>query len=442
MNRKIFWLTALGALMAVILTGCGGGAIDVSDSSSGQEDVAIVSDTVSPDGSRSRNENAGTENGAENGSEALQDVTGDRGKKRSETTGDISGAGEAGREDKAEEKGTGTGGVPDENGEDGRQNNKENNEDNSAESSGSETDGTAGGEAHGTGEAQAGAGEEIPDWEDMTEEEWLEYLEQYLPTASRKPDYIQPIIDALDMLPREKPDSTLRQRDVDCDALQWFNGTYAMFLESSGSDYHFVGGYDDQSSSSVDYIRSQLESSWGITDRASAIDTLYWLALSGHAADYAKEIQLMALYGFLDLSEEELRKAVLDRVNGESLTEESAIKVVEYFLRQKAVYEACGENGMDAWDYCRFMQIAGNTYYAGYLTLEESLSVQLECARAIQQQFASWDEMNQSYLQGYIFWVDNSTATYIRERAYERLQNAEDSPFNRLDFKMPLEKFW
>lgn len=150
----------------------------------------------------------------------------------------------------------------------------------------------------------------------------------------------------------------------------------------------------------------------------------------------------MALYGFWDLSEEELRSAVLDRVNGEGLTEEDALRVIEYFLRQKAVYEACGENGMDAWDYCRFMQISGNSYYAGYLTLEESLAIQLECAGAIQRQFASWEEMNQSYLQGYIFWVDNSTAAYIRQRAYERLQDAEDSPFNRLEFKMPLEKFW
>ena len=70
------------------------------------------------------------------------------------------------------------------------------------------------------------------------------------------------------------------------------------------------------------------------------------------------------------------------------------------------------------------------------------MRVQLECARAIQQQFDSWDEMNQSYLQGYIFWVGNPTAAYIRERAYERLQDAKDSPFKLLDFQMSLEQFW
>lgn len=192
----------------------------------------------------------------------------------------------------------------------------------------------------------------------------------------------------------------------------------------------------------MDYIKNQLDRSWGIIDRSSAIDTLYWLAQSGHAEGFADDIQMMGLYGFLELSEEELRRTILDMVDGESLTEEDAVSLTEYFIQEMEIYEACGENGIDAWDYCRFMQIAGSCYYAGYITLEESLIVQLEGARTIQQQFDSWDEMNQSYLQGYIFWVGNPTAAYIRERAYERLQDVKDSPFKLLDFQMSLEKFW
>lgn len=278
--------------------------------------------------------------------------------------------------------------------------------------------------------------------EELTEEELMEYLMQFLPTASHKPEYTESIIDALAALPEEKPESSLKQRDVDCDTLQWFNATYAMFLESSGMDYHFIGGYDDKSTSDVDYIKNQLDRSWGITDRSSAINTLYWLALSGHAEGFAEDIRMLGLYGFLELSKEELSQALLDMVDGEGLTEEDAVSLAEYFIQEMEIYEACGENGIDAWDYCRFMQIAGSCYYAGYITLEESLSVQMEGARAIQQQFGSWDEMNQSYLQGYIFWVGNPTAAYIRERAYERLQDAKDSPFKLLDFQMSLEKFW
>lgn len=278
--------------------------------------------------------------------------------------------------------------------------------------------------------------------EELTEEELMEYLAQFLPVASHKPEYAQPVVDALEALPEEKPESALKQKDVDCDTLQWFNATYAMFLESSGMDYHLIGGNDDRSSSNVDYIRNQLDRSWGITDRASTVDTLYWLIQSGHAEGFAEEIQMMGLYGFLELSKEELRQTVLEMADGENLTEENALSVADYFWQEIAIYETCGENGIDAWDYCRFMQIAGSCYYAGYLTLEESLDVQLEAARAIQMQFGSWEEMNQSYLQGYIFWVDNSTAAYIRERAYERLQEAKDSPFRLLDFDMPLEKFW
>lgn len=286
---------------------------------------------------------------------------------------------------------------------------------------------------------------QVPSWGASAAAEPAIMLAEYaqlLPAASRKSRYTQPALDVLAGLPEEKPESALRQRDVDCDTLQWFNATYAMFIEGLNRDYHFMGGTDDSSGRDRDYIVSQLKQSWGISDRESATETLYWLLSSGHAEGFAEDIQVMAYYGWLELPEEEMRREIMSHVDGESMTEENMTALADYFVREQAVYAVCGKNGIDAWDYCRFMQIAANSYYAGYLTLEESLELQLETAKAIQQQFSSWEEMNQSYLQGYIFWVDNSTAAYLRERAYERLQKAEDSPYKTLDFQMTLEKFW
>lgn len=400
MSGKKICLVA-GLLVVLLLNACGAPKVDVAGDGVGQRGT----------------EESGETPGGASLSDKLQSMDG------------------AGRQE-------GTGGAAQD--ETGKQDGKEGSAQDGMDGSGREDAGTGTGSGSGADQESSGSDPAAGDGaeQEWTEEELLAYLAQFLPTASHKPDYIQPVIDALAGLPEEKPESMLKQKDVDCDTLQWFNGTYAMFLESVGMDYHFVGGNDDRRSSEVDYIQGQLESSWGITDRATSIDTLYWLAESGHASGYAEDIQAMALYGYLEMPEEELRKSLLEMADGESLTEEDAVAVADYFLKEKALYEACGENGLDAWDYCRFMQIAGSCYYAGYLTLEESLAVQLETAKAIQQQFSSWDEMNQSYLQGYIFWVGDSTAAYIRERAYERLQKAKDSPFNTLDFKMTLEKFW
>ena len=150
----------------------------------------------------------------------------------------------------------------------------------------------------------------------------------------------------------------------------------------------------------------------------------------------------MALYGLLEMSEEQIRESILEQVDGENLTEENVDLLVDYFAQIKGVYDICGEDGIDAWDYCRFMQIAGDSYYAGFLTLEETLTLQLEAGRAIQQQFDSWETMNQSYLQGYIYWVHDDYAASQRQKAYERLLQKEDCPWKVLDFDMTLGKFW
>lgn len=242
--------------------------------------------------------------------------------------------------------------------------------------------------------------------------------------------------------PEEKPESALKQKDIDCDTLQWFNATYAMFVESQSMDYHLIGGYNDESDADKPYLLSALESSWGITDRKSALDTLYWLASSGHAEGFRVDIQAMALYGWLELSREEMHQGIMDLADGETLTEENAAMLADYFVQEREVCEICGENGIDAWDYCRFMQIAGDSYYAGFLTLEEMLALQLEMSLAIQQQFDSWEAMNQSYLQGYTYWVQDSYGATKRRWAYERLLEAEDCPWKVLDFNMTLEKFW
>lgn len=257
---------------------------------------------------------------------------------------------------------------------------------------------------------------------------------------SHKDKYTTDLYNLLASLPEEKPESSLKQSDVECDTLQWFNATYAMFTYDSDGDYHLVGGYSDESGYVDSYVTNGLEQSWGITDRVSAISSLAWLAIEGHASGYVEMIQTMEQLELLDYSESDLRTQTAALAQLAELSEEESTQLVEYYVLLKNVYDTCGENGIDAWDYCRIMQISGSCYYAGYITLEECLTIQLATATAIQDEFDSWEAMNASYLEGYGFWYPS--AAIYRAWAYQKLQDEEDCPFETLDFNMKLEKFW
>lgn len=260
--------------------------------------------------------------------------------------------------------------------------------------------------------------------------------------GSHKLRYVQILENVIAQLPEEKPESSLKQADVECDTLQWLNATYAMFVHSTGCDYHLIAGYSDESDEGKDDIKRGLEESWGITDRQTTIDTLTWLALEGHVATYSSYIQIIEENGWQDCTAEEIGDYLWEDPEVMELSIEDTEWLLRTFGAAKDAYDICGDNGIDAWDYCRIMQICGDCYFAGYLTLEECLTIQLATARVIQHEFDSWQEMNDSYYYGYVFWVDDEFASYFRKAAYDELMEMDDSPYKILDFDMPLEEFW
>lgn len=159
-------------------------------------------------------------------------------------------------------------------------------------------------------------------------------------------------------------------------------------------------------------------------------------------ATYSTYIQIMEENGWLDCEHEQMDDELMEDPAVIQLSAEDTAWLLRSFGAVRDAYETCGDNGIDAWDYCRIMQICGDCYFVGYLTLEECLTIQLATARVIQNEFDSWQEMNASYYYGYRFWVDDEFATYYRKAAYNELMEMEDSPYKVLDFDMPLEKFW
>lgn len=100
--------------------------------------------------------------------------------------------------------------------------------------------------------------------------------------------------------------------------------------------------------------------------------------------------------------------------------------------------KANGDYDKDAWDYCRAMQVIQEAYLSGYFTETEKLDMMLDVALAIQSSYSSWDEMTESYLDGYRYWSGTETGYQTRKQLYQDLKPR----YYQIDWNMKLNKCW
>ncbi|MCC8122628.1 MAG: DUF1266 domain-containing protein [Oscillospiraceae bacterium] len=220
------------------------------------------------------------------------------------------------------------------------------------------------------------------------------------------------------------------QQNEVSDVLLWINGTYAVLTDLNGEDYTLLGGLEPNAANKAMEINA-LEGSWGVTDRASADETLAWLLEEGgHREGYAEIMEMLDADGVSDMTENELVDYLTSVYQIEDPDEALYLaKAYPYYLEH-------GAGAIDAWDYCRAVSLAGWYYIAGYYTEEESIEKSLEIAKIIQERFSSWDEMMDSYLMGYEYW--GSTSSSERRAIYEDIKARDNSPYS-LDWNLPLE---
>lgn len=221
------------------------------------------------------------------------------------------------------------------------------------------------------------------------------------------------------------------------DTVKWMNTTYAMLTSANGGNINLIGGYKKNSVNEA-IVQGGLESSWSVTDRATADETLDWILSEGHRMDFLDDMDAMQQDGLMDLSDNELKTALASY----GFTEDEAACYVEV----SKAYKENGEHAIDAWDYCRALQLLGWYYVAGYYTEQETLDKSLEIATTLQQQFGSWDELAESYLVGYNYWStddpnDPESDTAARRKVYTDLKNSKENPYT-LDWNTKLEKTW
>lgn len=205
-------------------------------------------------------------------------------------------------------------------------------------------------------------------------------------------------------------------------AEQWFYATYAVIAnETEWNQSYFVspqGHWKEEA-------KYRLNLAWGITDRASADETINWLLTSGHRSSFQTEMETLSYLGYLDGSEAQIEAQYKDN------------EIVKDML---LLYKRSGAGAIDGWDYCRAMQVLRECYLAEYYTEMEMLDQMLSVARTIQGRFSSWDDMAESYLRGYEYWRSSPDDYRTRKGLYEKLKR--ETSYFTVDWNLPLGKAW
>lgn len=221
------------------------------------------------------------------------------------------------------------------------------------------------------------------------------------------------------------------------DTVKWINTTYAILTSANNADINEIGGYKKNTVNET-IVQGGLEDSWGVTDRASADETLDWLLEEGHRVDFQQDMSDLQELGFFELTDSAAKEVLVEI----GFTDDEAA----CYVASMEVYRQNGEHAIDAWDYCRALQLLGWYYVAGYYTESETLDKSLEIAKILQNQYDSWEELAESYLNGYNYWSeedpdDSGSAPAARRKVYENLRDGENNPYT-IAWNTPLEKTW
>lgn len=221
-------------------------------------------------------------------------------------------------------------------------------------------------------------------------------------------------------------------KEPESDTVRWFNASYAILTQANRCDYNQFGGMAE-TEQNAKMVQEMLEESWDVTDRDSADETLDWILTEGHRAGFTADGKTLEEYGLADKSRDERVSLLMDSIG--DLTSEDAGLYADWY----EMYEQYGEHAIDAWDYCRALNLMSFYYIAGYYTKEEALDKSLEIAKTLQPLYESWDDLEDSYLRGYEYWAEESSDD--RREIYDSLKEKTDNPY-AVDYHTTLEKTW
>ena len=105
------------------------------------------------------------------------------------------------------------------------------------------------------------------------------------------------------------------------------------------------------------------------------------------------------------------------------------------FPYTKQLSEKWGDRGILCWDLFRMSNLVQWGYLAGYVTYPEALALLEPAAKLLRENFSSWDEAYENYLDGYQWWLQidgRKTDVWKTERGQAYLELKKDPNFGPL----------
>ncbi|HHV12354.1 MAG TPA: DUF1266 domain-containing protein [Clostridiales bacterium] len=216
------------------------------------------------------------------------------------------------------------------------------------------------------------------------------------------------------------------------DTMLWLNGTYAGIIVENGGDIFSYGTrkkpfqlFGRRSE------RTSLKAWWGITNTAELFAQLQAKCGEGGLHHFFDEVLLRK--ELMELPEEQFHEEIQKEFNEEddSGLRGQVIRDVQ-IIREMAQEKALGT--IIAYDYCLAIMLCIRGYACGYIPFERSIGMAIVIAKRLQEHFRSWDEMNESYLTGYEYWLrqneDADQSLEDRIKALDEVRDMENSPFS------------
>ncbi|MFT4104973.1 MAG: DUF1266 domain-containing protein [Lacrimispora sp.] len=215
------------------------------------------------------------------------------------------------------------------------------------------------------------------------------------------------------------------------DTMLWLNGTYAGIIMENGGDIFSYGARKMPFQLFNRKLeRTSLKVWWGIRGTAELLEQIE--DKSGEGGLHCFFDEVMSRKELMELPKEKFDEEIQRELHEEDSEYQENIIQKMQIIREMSQEKK--RPTIIAYDYCRAIMLCIRGYACGYIPFERSIGMAIVIAKKLQKHFRSWDEMNESYLTGYEYWlrqykeVDQSLEDRIK--ATDEVRDLENSPFN------------
>jgi hypothetical protein len=180
-----------------------------------------------------------------------------------------------------------------------------------------------------------------------------------------------------------------------------------------------------------------LAQAWGVTDRATLLETMRDLLLTGHREAFQATVETIAGCSEVDYAEH-LRKIETDL----DVDDEERACLLWRAKAARDNIEGAQSTDFVAWDMIRFVLLCQNGLTLDFLTDDEARDFLLLPALRLQAAYAGWSDCVQNFVRGRAFWVAGR-ATMQRtqdeiQAAAQLLHTDPVSPWKHVTWSMSL----